>query len=122
MNVPSNNTVGYGRVPEHTKWKTGQTGNPRRIHKRSTKSAAAMIDEFFASQKVVVENGKRQCRTAFEIILLQLFNKAIAGNARALKVLAEYRSFAATRRGANPFVALLVDDNGNPIKPGGKDG
>jgi hypothetical protein len=122
MNTPSNNAVGYGRVPEHTKWKTGQTGNPRRVRRRTTKPAVELIDEFFASQKVVVENGIRQRRTAFEIILLQLFNKAIAGNTRALNVLAQYRQFAGTRPGASQFVALLVDNNGNPIEPGGKDG
>jgi len=121
MNNPSRkDDIGYGRPPEATKWKPGQTGNPRRIRKRATKSPVAMIDEFFVSNKVVVEGGQRHQRRAFEIILLQLFNQAIAGDTRALNVLTEYRKFAATRRGPNPFRALLVDDNGNPIKPGVK--
>lgn len=124
MKVPSNNAVGYGRPPEHTQWKKGQTGNPHRIRKfkRASKPVVEIIDELFASQRVVVENGVRQRRTVFEIIVLQLFKKAIAGDARALKVLADYRRFAATRPGTNLVVALLVDDNGIPIKRGGKDG
>jgi hypothetical protein len=56
-----------------------------------------MIDEFFASKRVVVENGRRQRRHNLEIILLRLSNKATAGNIRALKVLLMYKDFAATR-------------------------
>ena len=123
MNIPSGKcAVGYGRPPEHSKWKKGQCGNPARIGKRTAKSVVAMIDEFFASEHVVVENGIRKRRSAFEIILLQLHNKAIRGSTRALNVLTKYREFAATSVGPNPFKALLVDDDGNPIKPREKNG
>jgi hypothetical protein len=73
MNIPSGKcAVGYGRPPEHSKWKKGQCGNPARIRKRTAKPVVAMIDEFFASEHVVVENGIPKRRSAFEIILLQL--------------------------------------------------
>ncbi len=114
--------VGYGRPPEHSKWKKGQCGNPARIRKRTAKPVVAMIDEFFASEHVVVENGLPKRRSALEIILLQLHNKAICGSTRALNVLTKYHEFAATSVGPNPFKALLVDDDGNPIKPREKNG
>jgi hypothetical protein len=86
MNTSSKQyVVGYGRPPEHSKWKKGQCGNPARIRKRIAKPIVAMIDEFFASEHIV--SGKR-C-SAFEIILVQLSNKAIAGNSRALRTEAE---------------------------------
>lgn len=123
MNIPSGkDAVGYGRPPEHSKWKKGQCGNPARIRKRTAKPVVAMIDEFFASEHVVVENGIPKRRSALEIILLQLHNKAICGSTRALNVLTKYREFAATSVGPNPFKALLVDDDGNPIKPREKNG
>jgi len=75
-----------------------------------------MIDEFFASEHIVTDNGSQR-RNALEIILVQLYNKALAGNSRAFNLLTKYRAFAATRVGPNPCHALLVDDNGNPIKP-----
>ena len=115
MNAPSY-TVGYGRPPEHTRWKKGQTGNPGRIRKRDAKSAAELVDEFFAKEIVVVENGVSQRRTAFEIILLQLFNKAMAGNTRALDVWLQYRDFAATRGGRGVIKAELVADEQTQTK------
>jgi hypothetical protein len=97
MSIPEEKyAVGHGRPPEHSKWKKGQCGNPNRIRKRPAKSPVAMIDEFFASKRVVVENGRRQRRHTLEIILLRLSNKAAAGNIRALKVFLMYRDFAAS--------------------------
>ena len=123
MNTSSKQyVVGYGRPPEHSKWKKGQCGNPARIRKRIATPIVVMIDEFFASEHIVTDNGISQRRSAFEIILVQLSNKAIAGNSRALNVLTKYHAFAATRVGPNPYHALLVDDHGNPIKPRWKNG
>jgi hypothetical protein len=123
MNRPSEKyAVGYGRPPEHSKWKKGQCGNPARIRKRIAKPIVAMIDEFFASEHIVTDNGISQRRSAFEIILVRLYNKAFAGNTRAFNVFAKYHAFAASRVGPNPCHALLVDDNGNPIKPRWKNG
>ena len=118
MNTSSKQSVvGYGRPPEHSKWKKGQCGNPARIRKRIATPIVVMIDEFFASEHIVTDNGISQRRSAFEIILVQLSNKAIAGNSRALNVWTKYHEFAASRIGPNPYKVLLVDDNGNPIKP-----
>ena len=117
MKKPLSYEVGYCRPPKRTQWQKGQCGNPKRIRKHPVKSAAAMIDEFFASEHLVVENGIPKRRSALEIILRQLHNKAICGSTRALNVLTKYREFAATSVGPNPCKVLLVDDDGNPIKP-----
>jgi hypothetical protein len=123
MNIPSEKyVVDYGRPAEHSKWKKGQCGNPARIRKCTAKPVVAMIDEFFASEHVAVENSIRKRRSALEIILLQLHNKAICGSTRAFDVLTKYHEFAATTRGPNPLRVLLVDDAGNPIKPRAKNG
>jgi Family of unknown function (DUF5681) len=123
MNIPSKKyDVGYCRTPEHSKWKKGQCGNPARIRKRPVKPAAAMIDEFFAREVDIVENGISQRRSAFEIIFLQLCNKAMAGNTRALKVLTKYSDFAASRDPSGGMRAEWVDDETNPKEQGGKNG
>ena len=74
-----------------------EKSDPGRIRKRTAKPVVAMIDEFFAREIDIVENGISQRRSAFAIILLQLCNKATAGNARALNVLTKYSDFAASR-------------------------
>jgi hypothetical protein len=102
--------IGYGKPPEHSKWKKGQCGNPKRIRKRPVKPVAEFIDEFFASVVEVVDDGISQRRTAFEVIYLQLWNKAIAGNRRALKVLKQYSDFAASRDRRCGMRFELVDE------------
>jgi Family of unknown function (DUF5681) len=102
--------VGYRKPPEHAKWKKGQCGNPKRVRKRRVKPIAALVDEFLASEVEVIDNGVSQRRTAFEIIYLQLCNKAIAGNARALKVLKQYSDFAASRAPSGGMRTVWVDD------------
>jgi uncharacterized protein DUF5681 len=102
--------VGYGKPPQHSKWKKGQCGNPKRIRGRPIKPVAALVDQFLASEVEVVENGIAQRRTAFEVIYLQLCNKAIAGNARALKVLKQYSDFAASRAPSGGMKVKWVED------------
>ena len=81
-----------------------------------------MIDEFFAREIDIVENGIAQRRSAFAIILLQLYNKATAGNARALNVLTKYSDFAASRDPTGGIRIELVEDETNPKEPGEKNG
>jgi hypothetical protein len=123
MNIPSKKyDVGYCRPPEHSKWKKGQCGNPARIRKRPVKPAAAMIDEFFTREIDIVENGISRRRSAFEIIFLQLYNKATAVNARALNVLTKYSDFAASRDSSGGIRIELVEDETNPKEPGEENG
>jgi hypothetical protein len=114
--------IGYCRPPEHCKWKKGQCGNPARIRKRPVKPVAEFIDEFFASRVEVVDDGISQRRTAFEVIYLQLCNKAMAGNRRALKVLKQYSDFAASRAPSGGMRAEVIDEETNQKEPGGKNG
>src|SRR5262245_15144952 len=112
MNTPSkpDYDVGYGRPPEHSKWKKGQSGNPNRRRKREPKRVAILIDDFFASEIVFVENGISQRCSAFEIIYLQLLNKAMAGNSRALNVLKKYSDYAASRDSSGGVRIVLNND------------
>ena len=120
MNIPPKTyAVGHGRPPVHTRWKKGQCGNPCRIRKRTAKPVVAMVDEFFAREIDVVENGISERRSAFEIILLQLCNKAMAGSTRALTVLAKYREFAKSRYGPGSLEVEWVDEDANPKETAG---
>ena len=122
MNTSSKpeDAVGYGRPPKHSQ--KGQSGNPKQRRKRRPKSVATMVDEFFAREVDVVENGVSLRRTAFEIILLQLYNKAIAGNTRALNVLKKYGDFAASRDRTGGLRLVLIEEHERSKGPGEKNG
>jgi hypothetical protein len=113
---------GYGRPPKHSQWKKGQSGNPKQRRKRQPKSVATMVDEFFAREVDVVENGVSQRRTAFEIIFLQLCNKATAGNTRALNVLKKYGDFAASRDPTGGLRLQVIEEHERSKGPGEKNG
>jgi hypothetical protein len=81
-----------------------------------------MVDEFFASETNVIENGTSQRRSAFEIIVLQLYNKAMAGNTRALNVLKKYSDFAAARAPSGGMRVEWVDDETRPKEAGEENG
>jgi hypothetical protein len=98
--------VGYGRPPKQTRWRKGQSGNPNRIRKRLPKPVVEMIDEFFVDEIKIVEKGISRRVTNFEVIVLQLWNKVMAGNKRAMKVLLKYKEFAASR-GGMPGVEVI---------------
>ena len=118
-NPPQKYEVGYGRPPKATRWKKGQCGNPNRIRKRAPKRVVEMIDEFFAAEIDIVENGISRRVTNFEAIVLQLWRKAVtATSKRAVNVLLKYLEFAASRGGMGVFAVKVVPDQDS----GGKNG
>jgi hypothetical protein len=60
--------VGYKRPPQHTQWKKGQCGNPKRQYKRAPKRTVALIDAQFEKQVDMVENGASRRVSVFEAI------------------------------------------------------
>jgi hypothetical protein len=122
---PKKYEVGFGRPPKSTRWKKGQCGNLNRIRKRAPKRVVEMIDEFFATEIDVVENGISRRVTNFEAIVLQLWIKSMAGHKGAIKVLLEYKKFAATRGEMGGLeVETITSDDGpsEPEKARGKNG
>ena len=118
-NLPKKYEVGYGRPPKSTRWKKGQCGNPNRVRKRAPKRVVEMIDEFFAAEIDVVENGISRRVSNFEAIVLQLWRKAVTTTSkRAVNVLLKYLEFAASRGGMRVFALKVVPDKDS----GGKNG
>ncbi|GJE61113.1 DUF5681 domain-containing protein [Methylobacterium trifolii] len=80
--------VGYGRPPAHTRFKPGQSGNPRGRAKGASDLRTVMVDVFKKqlSQTVnVVEDGKPRKVTKFDLMMISNVNKAAKGDARALR-------------------------------------
>jgi hypothetical protein len=115
--------VGYKNPPIHTRWKKGESGNPARKHSKRERGFASLIDEGFAENVTIIEAGVPRTVTAFEAIMLQLWNKATAGNKRALTVYLEYRKLAARLSGGQRMEFHVIPDetltSATPIKKEG---
>ena len=87
------------RPPKNTQWQKGQCGNPKRQYKRTVKGTIELIDEAFADQIDIVENGEARRVSVFEAILMQLWFKEISGDKRATAVRLKYQEFVARQNG-----------------------
>jgi hypothetical protein len=80
----SEDPVGYRRPPQHSRFKKGQSGNPRGRPKGS--QSAARLARLILNEKIVIkENGQRRTITRREAMLKQLANKGIMGDLRSVR-------------------------------------
>src|ERR1044071_2470477 len=78
--------VGKGRPPKATRWKPGQSGNPKGRPKGS-KNAATMAKAALGRKVVATVNGVRRKLTVAEIAYRRLADKAMAGDQKAFNYL-----------------------------------
>jgi hypothetical protein len=76
----------YRKPPLHTRFKKGQSGNPRG---RPVKNLAALLAAALNEKVTVTENGKRRKITKREAVIAQLVNKSASAELRATKMLIE---------------------------------
>lgn len=78
--------VGYGRPPENTQFKPGQSGNPNGRPK-GTKNLKMDLAEELGERIVVKEGGKSKSISKQRAMLKGLVAKAVGGDARAASLL-----------------------------------
>ena len=78
--------VGYGKPPRHTRFRKGQSGNPRGRPKES-KNLATLLKEALNEHVIVAENGGRRKITMREAIIKQLVKRSATADLRATKIL-----------------------------------
>jgi hypothetical protein len=101
--------VGYGRPPRKTRWKKGQSGNPRRQYPARSKSTVELIDRFFLKLVEVTVHGETKVISTLEAIVMQLWLKEVLGDQRALKVRLKYQEFA--KQNSEPRLEVIFVDN-----------
>jgi hypothetical protein len=84
---PKPTNVGYGDPPEHSRFKRGQSGNPRGRPK-GTLNMATVLERTLREKVVIHENGKRKTITKLQAAIMQLTNKAASGELKAFQLLA----------------------------------
>jgi hypothetical protein len=78
--------VGYGKPPQTTRFRKGQSGNPRG-RPRGSRNFASLVDEALAEPVMINENGRRKKATKLQVIVKQLVNKAAQGDHRSIQLL-----------------------------------
>ena len=91
--------VGRGKPPVHTRFKKGQSGNPRGPR---PKNLSALLLDALNEKVVVTIDGERREITKREAIATQLVNKSTSADLRATKMLTDMLKDAEKKAGAPP--------------------
>ena len=85
---------GYGKPPSHTQFVRGQSGNPKG-RPRGSQNLSTILNKVGRERVKVTENGRTRYITKFEATILQLVNKAVAGDLNAARVLLSWSTWLA---------------------------
>lgn len=107
---PKDYEVGYGRPPKATQWKKGQSGNPQRRYRAATLSALEKLDKRLLRPIDIVENDVPKKVTVLAAIILQLWQKELAGDKRALSVRLKYEEIVREAAEKGVHVELVDSD------------
>ena len=91
--------VGRGKPPVHTRFKKGQSGNPRGPR---PKNLPALLIEALNEPVTATIDGERREITKREAIVTQLVNKSAAADLRATKMLVDMLNDAEKKAGVAP--------------------
>jgi len=80
--------VGWGRPPKLTRWKLGQSGNPRG-RPRPKKNQSTFLQETLERKLQIEERGEMRTITALEAIYKRILSSALKGDLKAIKLLLE---------------------------------
>ena len=74
--------VGYGRPPKHTRFKPGQSGNPKGRPKGS-KDFRSLLHRALFKKMRVTEDGEMRSMSRVEAVVTRLVARALNGDVRA---------------------------------------
>jgi hypothetical protein len=103
--------VGYRNPPQHSRFKKGESRNPKGRPK-GTLNLATVRARTLRERVIINENGQRIVITKLEAAVKQLVNKAATGGPRALRHLVDLVVSAEERaaQAPAPHTAMSEDD------------
>jgi hypothetical protein len=107
---PDDLKVGYGRPPIHSRFKPGQSGNPRG-RKKGTLNFATDLKRTLETPITINDPGKKPRKVSTQMAaLLRLREKALKGEQRALDRVVELARIFHTGPITEPTTATSSDD------------
>lgn len=83
--------IGYGKPPEHTRFKPGQSGNPRG-RRRGARHVKTILEEALTAPVAVSNGGQKKMMRLIDAIASQLTRKGASGDTAALRLLFDLAS------------------------------
>lgn len=80
--MDESNEVGFCRPPKHSRFKPGQSGNPKG-RKKGSKNTDVLFEEISNKKIIVIEGGKRVKKTIKEGIIHKAHLDALKGDNKA---------------------------------------
>jgi hypothetical protein len=84
-----NYPVGFGKPPQHTRFKKGKSGNPEG-RPRGSKDFSTLINNELEERVSAKENGRTKRITKRKVVAKQLVNSGASGHLGATKLLLTY--------------------------------
>ena len=78
--------IGHGKPPLHTRFKKGQSGNPRG-RPQGSRNTKTIVQEFARERHKVKEGGRTRTVTTTELLLRLLVVMSMKGDVRASKII-----------------------------------
>jgi hypothetical protein len=75
-------SVGYGKPPTHTRFKPGQSGNPKG-RRKGQRNIHTVLDEALSQRIVIREGDRTRSLTKLDAVILTMVNAALKGDAKA---------------------------------------
>jgi hypothetical protein len=100
--------VGYGKPPEHTRFKKGHTGNPQGRPRRA-KNLATLLGAALDGKVTVTEHGRRRRITKREAMIAQLVNRSAQADLKAMLIVLGMMQEIERRTGASTEPASLTE-------------
>jgi hypothetical protein len=108
LKKPKRSQVGYGRPPEHSRFKRGQSGNLSG-RPRGTLSIGAVLERTLRERVIINDRGKRRSLSKLEAAVKQLVDQAAAGDLKALQLLSTLLRSAEERQIQNQAHSQTID-------------
>jgi Family of unknown function (DUF5681) len=85
--------IGYGKPPMHTRFKPGQSGNPRG-RPRGARNFRTAISEALQEKVVIRESGRTRKLTKMDAIIQVALNKGLKGDPKGLAAIVQLARWA----------------------------
>ena len=99
--------VGYGRPPRHTRFRPGQTGNPKGRPRKDT-SLSAILERSLHKQVMIRSGGRQKRMSLAEALIHQILTDATRGDRHARSLILKLGD---SRAAMAAKVAHLANDN-----------